>query len=71
MIFRPVMDAYLKKNSTTKLNRNEIDGIVDIINKNLGEKFGKIGIEYIAFPSIETLEESKQPTEAELEAVGL
>ena len=55
--FKEVMRATLKKTSTTQLNKHkEIDILVEAWNKNLGEKFGKMGVEYVDFPSLEALE---------------
>lgn len=54
-IWRPIQKAVLGKKSTTELTTKEIDGVFEIINKHLGEKFG---IE-IQFPSIETMMEEK------------
>lgn len=52
LIWRPVMKAYKKKNSTTKLSTKDIDQIYDIINRELGTKHG---LDIPPFPSIELL----------------
>lgn len=56
LLYRPVMKAYKKKNSTTKLSTKDIDQIYDIINRELGTKFG---LEIPPFPSIELLIEEE------------
>lgn len=50
-MWRPVMKAQLRKESTTELNTKEIDSVFETINRHLGEKFGL----HVPFPSIETL----------------
>lgn len=52
LLWRPVMKAYKKKNSTTQLATTDIDKIYDIIARELGEKHG---LEIPMFPSIESL----------------
>jgi len=55
-IWKPVMQLYLSKKSTTELNKNgDIDEIVDILNRHLSEKFGGLGYEFVEFPSYEQL----------------
>jgi hypothetical protein len=50
LIWRPLQKALLAKESTTQLDKvKEIDAIVSVINKFIGEKWGL----YIAFPSLE------------------
>uniref|UniRef100_A0A6H1ZJ80 Uncharacterized protein n=1 Tax=viral metagenome TaxID=1070528 RepID=A0A6H1ZJ80_9ZZZZ len=56
LLYRPVMKAYKKITSTTKLSTTDIDKIFDIINRELGEKHG---LELPPFPSIELLMEQK------------
>ena len=56
-LWRPLQEAYLLKPSTTKLNTKEIDKIIDILTKHLGEK---LGIELPDFPSIESIINSQR-----------
>jgi len=52
MLWRPVQKSYLKKNSTTKLNKTQdIDKIYDIINRAIGEKTGV----YVPWPCEDNL----------------
>lgn len=46
-IWKPIQKALLGIESTTDLERQEVDKVWDVINKNIGEKFGL----YIPFPS--------------------
>ena len=51
-IWRPVMETYLHKSSTTELNKQEdIDNIYDIINRTIAERTGVT----VPFPSLDTL----------------
>jgi len=51
-LWRPVQKQFLKKKSTTELNRQEdIDKIYDIINRTISERTGVS----VPFPSIEEL----------------
>lgn len=50
-IWRPVQEAMIGKQSTTELSTTEIDKILDVITRHLGEKFGV----QVDFPSIATL----------------
>ena len=53
MIWKPVMMAMFHKQSTTQLNKSkEIDKVVDVITKALGER----GISIPPFPSWENIE---------------
>lgn len=40
LLWRPIQEAVLDKKSTTKLNKDEITKVYDVLNKALGEKFG-------------------------------
>jgi len=51
LMFKPIMDVYLGKNSTTKLTTKEIDKMIDVLTRYLGETHGIT----VLFPSIETL----------------
>ena len=51
-LWRPLQEAYLLKHSTTKLNTKDIDKVIDILTRHLGEK---LGIELPSFPSIESI----------------
>lgn len=54
ILWRTAQKRMFGKESTTQLKKKEeIDTIHDVINRFLGEK---LGIEYIPFPSLETLE---------------
>ncbi len=46
-LWRPIQLAVLDKESTTKLNRDQVSQIYDILNRNLSEKLGI----YVEFPS--------------------
>ena len=61
LLWKPVMKAYKKINSTTKLESKDIDKIYDIINRQLGEKHG---LELPPFPSIESLIEQEENYES-------
>ena len=50
-LFRPIMKAQLQKDSTTELTTKEIDQVVDVINRHLGEKFGIT----LGFPGLDSL----------------
>ena len=49
-IFKPVVNAMYSVDSTTKLEKQQVDKVHEQIMQMLGEKFG---VEYIPFPSIE------------------
>ena len=49
MMWRPLQIALLNKKSTTKLKKEEIDTVYDVMNRLLGERFGI----YVPFPSRE------------------
>ena len=58
LLWRTAQKRMFSKKSTTQLlKQNEINDIVDVITRFLGENFG---IEYIPFPSIEELEKLSQ-----------
>ena len=40
LLWRPIQEAVLDKKSTTKLNKDEITRVYDVLNRALGEKFG-------------------------------
>lgn len=40
ILWKPIMQAVLKKKSTTKLNKDEIDKVYDVLNRALSEKVG-------------------------------
>lgn len=48
-MWRPIQKAVTGKESTTKLEKKEIDQVYEVLNKLLGEKFGF----HVPFPSIE------------------
>ncbi len=51
LLWRPVQSLYLKKKSTTELNKIEdIDKIYDIVNRTIAQRTGV----HIPFPSIDT-----------------
>jgi len=52
-IFKPVVNAMYSVDSTTKLEKQQVDKVHEQIMQMLGEKFG---VEYIPFPSIENKE---------------
>ena len=39
-LWKPVMEGYLEKTSTTELKSKDIDKIYDILNKHIGERTG-------------------------------
>ena len=49
-LWRPIMEAMLKKKSTTEMTTKDIDTVMNTLTRHLGTK---LGIE-IAFPSIES-----------------
>lgn len=51
-MWRPIQKAITSKESTTKLEKQEIDQVYEVLNKLLGEKFGI----FVPFPSIEVKE---------------
>lgn len=51
-IWKPIQQAYLKKDSSTTLTTKEVSEVYDIINRHLGEKFGVS----VPFPSDEMLQ---------------
>ena len=51
LMWRPLQKALLGKQSTTKLKKEEIDQVYDVMNRLLGEKFGI----HVPFPSKETM----------------
>lgn len=55
-LWRPCQKAYLRKESTTQLQTDEIDKIYDIINREIGQRTGVS----VMFPSIEQLMESEK-----------
>lgn len=58
LMWKPIQRIYTGKKSTTELDKHkDIDEIYDIFIRHLGENFGKMGVEFIAFPSIENLME--------------
>ena len=50
LMWRPIQKALLNKKSTTRLKRDEIDRVYDVVNRLLGERFGI----HIPFPSEES-----------------
>lgn len=46
-LWKPVMEGYLEKTSTTELKSKDIDKIYDILNKHIGERTGL----HIPFPN--------------------
>lgn len=55
MLWKPVLKALRHKDSTTKMDKQEITIVYDTINKILGERFGI----HIPFPSIDTKEKGE------------
>lgn len=53
-IFKPVASAMYNVDSTTKLERQQVDKVHEQIMFMLGEKFG---VEYIPFPSVESTDD--------------
>jgi hypothetical protein len=49
MIYKPILEAYSKKKSTTEMTTKDIDAVFDIITKHIGEKWHL----HIPFCSIE------------------
>lgn len=50
-IWRPIMEAQLKKSSTTEMTTKELDQVFETINRHMGEKFGI----HVPFPSIDDI----------------
>jgi len=40
LLWRPIQETVLKKKSTTKLNKDEITKVYDVLNRALGERVG-------------------------------
>ena len=40
LLWRPIQESVLNKKSTTKLNKDEITKVYDVLNMALGQKFG-------------------------------
>ena len=57
LMWRPTMKSYIQKKSTTRMTTKDIDPILDIIIKYLGENHG---LDTPNFPSIKTLIEYEQ-----------
>ena len=55
-LWRPLQNALLNKESTTELTTKEIDEVLDVLTRHLGEKLG-ISVE---FPSVESLINQKR-----------
>jgi len=58
-LYKPILEAYKGKKSTTDMTTKEIEEMLDILTRHLGKKFGVS----CDFPSVETLmqnEESKK-----------
>jgi len=45
LLWRPIQESVLNKKSTTKLNKDEITKVYDVLNMALGQKFG-ISLEF-------------------------
>jgi hypothetical protein len=56
-LWLPVQEMLKQKKSTTELTTTEINEVWEILNRHLSEKFGL----YIAFPSLQTDGEYKDP----------
>lgn len=50
-LWKPIQSAMLNKESTTELDTKEIDDVLDVLTRHLGEKTGVV----IEFPSVESL----------------
>jgi hypothetical protein len=66
LVWRKAQKKILGKQSTKELSKyGEIDLIVDALNKFFSENFGKMGYEFVPFPSFESymtqLEEETSP----------
>lgn len=55
-LWRPLQNALLNKESTTELTTKEIDEVLDVLTRHLGEKLG-ISVE---FPSVDSLINQKR-----------
>lgn len=55
-LWKPIQNAMLNKDSTTQLTTKEIDEVLDVLTRHLGEKLG-ISVE---FPSVESLINQKR-----------
>lgn len=55
-LWRPIQQAQLGKESTTELTTKDIDEVLDVLTRHLGEKLG-ISVE---FPSVESLINQKR-----------
>jgi hypothetical protein len=50
-LWRPIQEAQLGKESTTKLSKKDVDKVYETLNRHLGEKLGV----HVPFPSDEEL----------------
>lgn len=48
-LWKPIMEAYLEKSSTTELKTNEISEVFEILNRHIGERTGV----HIPFPNFD------------------
>ena len=55
LLWRPIQKIYLKKKSTTRLTRAEVDQVYKILDRHLADKFGVL----VDFPSLESLMEKQ------------
>ena len=46
-LWKPIMEAYLEKSSTTELRTNEISEVFEILNRHIGERTSV----YVPFPN--------------------
>lgn len=50
-LFKPILKAYLNKDSTTEMTTKEINLVFETLNRHLGDKLGV----YVNFPSIDEI----------------
>lgn len=55
LLWRPIQKVHLRKHSTTRLKKDDIDKIYDILNKAIGERTGV----FVEFPNEDYLIEYK------------
>lgn len=58
-LWRPVQDAMLRKDSTTELDTKELDSVLEVLTRHIGQTTGV----HVEFPSIEMVIRNEQAKE--------
>lgn len=61
-LWRKIQIAYLKKQSTKRLKKKEIDKVYDVLNRVIGERTGV----FVPFPNIDNLFYDQNPKETKI-----